>query len=421
MHPGIDNVRITDPEIAKAIDMEMDRQRNKIELIASENFTSRAVMEAAGSCLTNKYAEGYPGKRYYGGCECVDIAENLAIDRAKQLFGAQHANVQAHSGSQANTAAYMAFLKPGDTVLGLDLTHGGHLTHGSPVNISGIYFKFIPYGVKKDDELIDYDQILQLGKVNKPKMIVAGATAYPRIIDFKRLRSIADEIGAYLMVDIAHIAGLVVAGLHPSPVPHSHVVTSTTHKTLRGPRGGLILCPSEYAKQVDMAIFPGIQGGPLMHIIAAKAVAFKEALSPDFKKYQEQVVKNARALAKALIKHGFRLVSGGTDTHLILVDLRSKGITGKTAQITLDEIGITANKNTIPFDPEKPFVTSGLRLGTPAVTTRGFKEAQMEELAALISDALNDTGNEIIKQKVAEGVKDLCGRFPLYEEGTMEA
>ncbi|MEK7375984.1 MAG: serine hydroxymethyltransferase [Candidatus Margulisiibacteriota bacterium] len=421
MHPGIDNVRITDPETAKAIDMEMDRQRNKIELIASENFTSRAVMEAAGSCLTNKYAEGYPGKRYYGGCECVDIAENLAIGRAKQLFGAQHANVQAHSGSQANTAAYMAFLNPGDTVLGLDLTHGGHLTHGSPVNISGILFKFVPYGVKKEDELIDYDQILELGKINKPKMIVAGATAYPRIIDFKRLRTIADEIGAYLMVDIAHIAGLVVAGLHPSPVPHSHVVTSTTHKTLRGPRGGLILCPSEYAKPVDMAIFPCIQGGPLMHIIAAKAVAFKEALSPDFKKYQEQVVKNAKALAKALIKHGFRLVSGGTDTHLILVDLRSKGITGKAAQITLDEIGITANKNTIPFDPEKPFVTSGLRLGTPAVTTRGFKEAQMEELAALISDVLNNIGNENIKQKVAEGVKDLCGRFPLYEEGAMEA
>ena len=421
MHPGIDNVRITDPEIAKAIDMEMDRQRNKIELIASENFTSRAVMEAAGSCLTNKYAEGYPGKRYYGGCECVDIAENLAIERAKKLFGAQHANVQAHSGSQANTAAYMAFLKPGDTVLGLDLTHGGHLTHGSPVNISGILFKFVPYGVKKDDELIDYDQILELGKVNKPKMIVAGATAYPRIIDFKRLRSIADEIGAYLMVDIAHIAGLVVAGLHPSPVPHSHVVTSTTHKTSRGPRGGLILCPSEFAKQVDMAIFPGIQGGPLMHIIAAKAVAFKEALSPDFKKYQEQVVKNAKALAKALIKHGFRLVSGGTDTHLILVDLRSKGITGKVAQIALDEIGITANKNTIPFDPEKPFVTSGLRLGSPAVTTRGFKEEQMIELAALISDALNNVGNVTINQKVAEGVKDLCGRFPLYAEGDMEA
>ncbi len=421
MHPGIDNVRITDPETAKAIDMEMDRQRNKIELIASENFTSRAVMEAAGSCLTNKYAEGYPGKRYYGGCECVDIAEELAIKRAKELFRAEHANVQAHSGSQANTAAYLAFLKPGDTVLGLDLTHGGHLTHGSPVNISGIYFKFIPYGVKKEDELLDYDQVLALAKANKPKMIVAGATAYPRTIDFKKLRKIADETGAFLMVDMAHIAGLVATGLHPSPVPHSHVVTSTTHKTLRGPRGGLILCPSQYAKQVDMAIFPGIQGGPLMHIIAAKAVAFKEALMPDFKKYQEQILGNAGALAKALIKHGFRLVSGGTDTHLILVDLRSKGITGKVAQITLDEVGITANKNTIPFDPEKPFVTSGLRLGTPAVTTRGFKEEQMEELAVLISDALNNTGNEKIKQKVAEGVKELCGRFPLYEEGAFEA
>lgn len=421
MHPGIDNVRLTDPETAKAIDMEMDRQRNKIELIASENFTSRAVMEAAGSCLTNKYAEGYPGKRYYGGCECVDIAEELAIKRAKELFQAEHANVQAHSGSQANTAAYLAFLKPGDTVLGLDLTHGGHLTHGSPVNISGIYFKFIPYGVKKEDELLDYDQVLALAKANKPKMIVAGATAYPRTIDFKRLRKIADETGAFLMVDMAHIAGLVATGLHPSPVPHSHVVTSTTHKTLRGPRGGLILCPSQYAKQVDMAIFPGIQGGPLMHIIAAKAVALKEALMPDFKKYQEQILGNARALAKALIKHGFRLVSGGTDTHLILVDLRSKGITGKVAQITLDEVGITANKNTIPFDPEKPFVTSGIRLGTPAVTTRGFKEEQMEELAILISDALNNTGNEKIKQKVAEGVKELCGRFPLYEEGAFEA
>jgi len=421
MHPGIDNVRITDPETAKAIDMEMDRQRNKIELIASENFTSRAVMEAAGSCLTNKYAEGYPGKRYYGGCECVDIAEELAIKRAKELFRAEHANVQAHSGSQANTAAYLAFLKPGDTVLGLDLTHGGHLTHGSPVNISGIYFKFIPYGVKREDELLDYDQVLALAKANKPKMIVAGATAYPRTIDFKKLRKIADETGAFLMVDMAHIAGLVATGLHPSPVPHSHVVTSTTHKTLRGPRGGLILCPSQYAKQVDMAIFPGIQGGPLMHIIAAKAVAFKEALMPDFKKYQEQILGNAGALAKALIKHGFRLVSGGTDTHLILVDLRSKGITGKVAQITLDEVGITANKNTIPFDPEKPFVTSGLRLGTPAVTTRGFKEEQMEELAVLISDALNNTGNEKIKQKVAEGVKELCGRFPLYEEGAFEA
>ncbi|MCX5748990.1 MAG: serine hydroxymethyltransferase [Candidatus Saganbacteria bacterium] len=421
MHFGIDNLRLTDPEVASALDAELDRQRNKLEMIASENFTSRAVMEATGSCLTNKYAEGYPGKRYYGGCECVDTAENLAIDRAKKLFGSQHANVQAHSGSQANTAAYMAFLKPGDTVLGLNLSHGGHLTHGSPVNISGILFNFIPYGVRKEDELMDYDQISELAKVHKPKMIVAGATAYPRTIDFKRLGEIAREAGAYLMVDIAHIAGLVIAGLHPSPVPHSHVVTSTTHKTLRGPRGGLILCREEYAKQVDKAVFPGIQGGPLMHVIAAKAVAFKEAMLPQFKTYQEQIIKNAKALEKAMIKNGFRLVSGGTDTHLILVDLTNKGLTGKAAEKILDDVGITVNKNTIPYETQSPFITSGIRVGVPALTTRGLKEQQMEEIAVLFSRILSDADNENVKKQVKEEVAALCERFPLYEKGAFEA
>lgn len=421
MHPGIDDTRLTDPEIASAIDAELNRQRNKIELIASENFTSRAVMEAMGTCLTNKYAEGYPGKRYYGGCECVDIVENLAIERAKKLFNAEHANVQAHSGSQANMAAYMAFIKPGDTVLGLNLSHGGHLTHGSPVNISGMYFNFVPYGVKKDDEHLDYEQIRELGKLHKPKMIVAGATAYPRIIDFKLLGEIAKEINAFLMVDIAHIAGLVIADLHPSPVPHSHVVTSTTHKTLRGPRGGLILTKEEYAKQVDKAVFPGSQGGPLMHVIAAKAVAFKEALQPEFKTYQKQVVANAKALAKAMIKEGFRLVSGGTDNHLILVDLSSKGLTGKVAEKVLDEVGITVNKNTIPYETQSPFITSGIRIGTPAVTTRGFKEPQMEIIAKLISKTLSALDDEKTKSEVAEEVKDLCSVFPLYEKGAIEA
>jgi len=421
MHPGIDEVRLVDGEIASAIDAELERQRNKIELIASENFTSRAVMEAMGSCLTNKYAEGYPAKRYYGGCECVDVAENLAIERAKQLFKCEHANVQPHSGSQANTAAYLAFIKPGDTVLGLNLSHGGHLTHGSPVNISGICFKFVSYGVKKEDELIDYEQIRELGKLHKPKMIVAGATAYPRIIDFKKLKEIADEIGAFLMVDIAHIAGLIVAGLHPSSIPYAHVTTSTTHKTLRGPRGGLILTSAEYAKQVDKAVFPGTQGGPLMHVVAAKAVAFKEALQPDFKKYQEQVVKNAKALAKAMIKKGFRLVSGGTDNHLILVDLTSKGLTGKVAEKVLDEIGITVNKNTIPFETQSPFITSGIRIGTPAATTRGFKEEQMEIIADLISRVLSSPEDAKIKKEVAQEVLDLTRTFPLYEKGLIEA
>ncbi len=421
MHFNIDNLRATDEEIARVLDLELDRQRNKLEMIASENFTSRAVMEAAGSVLTNKYAEGYPGKRYYGGCECVDIAEDLARDRAKQLFGAEHANVQPHSGSQANTAAYMAFIKPGDTVMGLNLSHGGHLTHGSPVNISGLIFNFVSYGVRKDTEVIDYNELNDLAKKNKPKMIVAGATAYPRVIDFKRLGEIAAENGAFLMVDIAHIAGLIVAGLHPSPVPHSHVVTSTTHKTLRGPRGGLILTKAEYAKQVDKAVFPGIQGGPLMHIIAAKAVAFKEALSPSFKKYQEQVLKNAQALAKGMTAKGFRLVSGGTDTHLILVDVSPKGLTGKDAEKVLDEIGITVNKNTIPFETQSPFVTSGLRIGTPALTTRGFREKEMEEITGIISRVLSAPADENVKKAAAEAVKELSRRFPLYEKGDIEA
>ncbi len=410
MHFNIDSVRKADPEIASAIDKELDRQRNKIELIASENFTSRAVMEAMGSCLTNKYAEGYPGKRYYGGCECVDIAENLAIARAKEIFGAEHANVQAHSGSQANTAAYMAFIKPGDTVLGLNLSHGGHLTHGSPVNISGILFNFVAYGVSKEDERIDYNEVLELAKKHKPKMIVAGATAYPRTIDFQILSEIAKEVGAFLMVDIAHIAGLVVAGLHPSPVPFADVVTSTTHKTLRGPRGGLILTKEIYAKQVDKAIFPGIQGGPLMHTIAAKAVSFKEASTKEFKEYQGQIVKNAKALEKAMLAKGFRLVSGGTDTHLILVDLSTKGLTGKEAEHMLDEIGITVNKNTVPFETLSPFVTSGVRIGTPAATTRGFKEKEMEQIAEIISLALINKDNDSARKIV----KGLCDRFPLY-------
>jgi glycine hydroxymethyltransferase len=344
-----------DPEVAKAIELEQGRQENKIELIASENFVSRAVMAAQGSVLTNKYAEGYPGKRYYGGCEYVDIAENLARDRVKELFGAEHANVQPHSGAQANTAVYFAMIKPGDTVMGMNLSHGGHLTHGSPVNMSGAYFNFVEYGVEKDSEVIDYDKLRSIALECKPKMIVGGASAYPRVIDFARMREIADEVGAYLMIDMAHIAGLVAVGLHPSPVPYAHFVTSTTHKTLRGPRGGLILCKEEFAQKIDKAIFPGIQGGPLMHVIAAKAVAFGEALKPGFKEYQQQIVNNAQALAKGFIARGFRLVSGGTDNHLVLLDVRSKGVTGKVAEKVLDDVGITVNKNTIPFDPESPF------------------------------------------------------------------
>jgi glycine hydroxymethyltransferase len=416
MHFNIEHVREIDPEIAKSLDDELNRQRTHLELIASENFTSRAVLEAAGTVMTNKYAEGYPGKRYYGGCKFVDVAESLARERAKKLFGAEHANVQPHSGSQANVAAYLAFIKPGDTVLGLNLSHGGHLTHGSPVNISGMYFNFVPYGVTKDAEVIDFDQVRDLCKKHKPKLIVTGATAYPRIIDFKKFKEIADECGAKLMVDIAHIAGLVVAGVHPSPVPHSQVVTSTTHKTLRGPRSGFILTKAEFAKQVDKAVFPGTQGGPLMHVIAAKAVAFKEASTKEFKKYQEQIVKNAKALADALKSSGLRLVSGGTDNHLMLVDLRGLKITGKVAESALDEVGITINKNTIPYDPESPFVTSGIRVGTPAVTTRGMKEPEMKLIAKYISNTLKSVGDSSAKSKIRSQVEELCKRFPLYNE-----
>lgn len=414
MHFNIDQVRKVDTEIAEAIDKELERQQNGLEMIASENFTSRAVMEACGTVLTNKYAEGYPGKRYYGGCQFVDVVESLAIERVKKLFGAEHANVQPHSGSQANIAAYLAFMKAGDTVMGLNLSHGGHLTHGSPVNASGILFNFIPYGVSESEETIDYGQLRKLAKEHKPKMIVTGATAYPRTIDFGKFREICDEAGAVLMVDIAHIAGLVAAGIHPSPVPVSHVVTSTTHKTLRGPRAGLILCKEAYAKQVDKAVFPGTQGGPLEHIIAAKAICFKQAMTAEFRQYQQQIVKNAKALAEGLLKNGFRLVSGGTDTHLCLVDLRPKKITGKIAEQVLDEVGITVNKNTIPFDPEKPFVTSGIRVGTPALTTRGMKEAEMRLISDLMGSVLSNAEDENIKKKAAAAVRDLCRQFPLY-------
>ena len=404
-----------DPQVQEAIDMELNRQRNKLEMIASENIVSSAVMQAQGSILTNKYAEGYPGKRYYGGCEYVDIVEQLAIDRAKELFGAQYANVQPHSGAQANTAVFFALLNPGDTILGMNLTDGGHLTHGSPVNISGKYFKIVPYGVDKETERIDYDKLEELARQHKPKLIIGGASAYSRIIDFERMAQIAKSVGAYLMVDMAHIAGLVAAGLHPNPVPYADVVTTTTHKTLRGPRGGLILCrDAEFGKQFNKAIFPGIQGGPLMHIVAAKAVAFKEALSDEFKAYQQQVIKNAAALADELMQKGFRIVSGGTDNHLMLVDLRSKNITGKEAQNLLDDIGITANKNTIPFEPLSPFVTSGIRLGTPALTTRGLKETDIREVADIIADVIENRNDEAIVAKAKEKVADICKRFPLY-------
>ena len=404
-----------DPQVQKAIDMELSRQRNKLEMIASENIVSSAVMQAQGSILTNKYAEGYPGKRYYGGCEYVDIVEQLAIDRAKELFGAQYANVQPHSGAQANTAVFFALLNPGDTVLGMNLTDGGHLTHGSPVNISGKYFKIVPYGVDKETERIDYDELEKLAKQHKPKLIIGGASAYSRIIDFARMAQIAKAVGAYFMVDMAHIAGLVAAGLHPNPVPYADVVTTTTHKTLRGPRGGLILCKdAEFGKQFNKAIFPGIQGGPLMHIVAAKAVAFKEALSEDFKTYQQQVVKNAAALADELMQKGFRIVSGGTDNHLMLVDLRSKNITGKEVQNLLDDIGITANKNTIPFEPLSPFVTSGIRLGTPALTTRGLKEADIRQVADIIAEVIEKRDDETVIARAKEKVADICKRFPLY-------
>ncbi|MGB9793270.1 MAG: serine hydroxymethyltransferase [Desulfofundulus sp.] len=411
MFSGNDELVKVDPEVASIINKELKRQRTKIELIASENFASKAVMAAMGTVLTNKYAEGYPGRRYYGGCEFVDEVEELAIERAKRLFGAEHVNVQPHSGSQANMGVYFAVLNPGDTILGMDLAHGGHLTHGSPVNISGKYFKVVSYGVNRETGRIDYDEVERLAIAHKPKLIIAGASAYPRIIDFARFREIADRVGAYLMVDMAHIAGLVAAGLHPSPVPYADFVTTTTHKTLRGPRGGMILCRKEFAQAIDKAIFPGIQGGPLMHVIAAKAVAFKEALQPEFVEYQKMVVANAKALAKRLIENGYNLVSGGTDNHMMLVDLRNKGITGKQAEELLDEVNITVNKNAVPFDPEKPQVTSGIRIGTAAVTTRGMNEETMVEIADIIHWTLT---KEKKPEEIREAVKNICERFPLY-------
>ncbi|MEW6725954.1 MAG: serine hydroxymethyltransferase [Bacillota bacterium] len=403
-----------DPEISRAIALETERQRSKLELIASENFVSRAVLEAQGSVLTNKYAEGYPGRRYYGGCEFVDIAESLAIERAKQLFGADHANVQPHSGAQANMAAYFALLQPGDVILGMNLAHGGHLTHGSKVNFSGKLFNFVAYGVDPESGMIDYDEVQRLAEEHRPKLIVAGASAYPRAIDFGRLSAIAKSVGARLMVDMAHIAGLCAVGLHQNPVPYSDIVTSTTHKTLRGPRGGLILCTGEYAAAVDKSVFPGVQGGPLMHVIAAKAVAFGEALRPEFKAYQERIVKNARALAGALMERGFKLVSGGTDNHLMLVDLRSKNVTGQDAERRLDEVGVTVNKNMIPFDPQPPRVTSGIRIGTPAVTTRGMKEEDMVKIAEIIAVAIDDMDSAAALAKARGMVKELCAAHPLY-------
>ena len=412
----METLKNADPEIARELDNELNRQRNKLELIASENIVSKAVLEAQGSVLTNKYAEGYPGKRYYGGCEFVDNVEQLAIDRAKKLFGAEYVNVQPHSGAQANMAVFFALLTPGDTVMGMNLTDGGHLTHGSPVNMSGKYFKIVPYGVTKETETIDYDALEKTAKECQPKLIVAGASAYSRIIDFKRLADIAHGVGAYLMVDIAHIAGLVAAGEHPSPVPYADVVTTTTHKTLRGPRGGMIMCKdAEFGKQFNKAVFPGIQGGPLMHVIAAKAVALGEALKPEFKDYAVQVKKNAAALADTLMKDGFRIVSGGTDNHLMLVDLTSKGITGKIAQNVLDEVNITANRNTIPFEPLSPFVTSGLRLGSPALTTRGFKEDDMREVGNIIALVLDNPEDEKAKDEARKRVAALCAKYPLHE------
>jgi glycine hydroxymethyltransferase len=405
-----------DPEVAKAIDLETRRQAGKLELIASENFVSEAVLEAQGSVMTNKYAEGYPGRRYYGGCEYVDIPESLAIERCKQLFGCDEVNVQPHSGTQANMAVYFAACSPGDTVLGMNLSHGGHLSHGSPANFSGKYYNIVPYGVNRDTETIDYDQMAKIARECKPKMIVVGASAYPRTIDFNKFRTVADEVGAVIMADIAHIAGLVATGLHPSPVAVSEYVTTTTHKTLRGPRGGLIMCKEPYAKILNSRVFPGMQGGPLMHVIAAKAVALKEALSPEFADYQRQIVKNAQAMAQQLIDEGFRLVSGGTDNHMMLVDLTAKGVTGKDAQEALDRASITVNKNGIPFDTQGPMVTSGIRIGTPALTTRGMKEDEMRLIASLIADVINNINDEQKIQAVAGKVKELCSRFPLYAD-----
>ena len=409
-----DELSAYDNEVYSACESELERQQRNIELIASENIVSKAVLLAAGSVLTNKYAEGYPSKRYYGGCQCVDVVEEIARNRVKELFKAEHVNVQPHSGANANLAVFFALLNPGDTVMGMNLQQGGHLSHGSPVNISGKYFNVVPYGVDESTARIDYDEMERIALECKPKLIVAGASAYSRVIDFPRCREIADKVGAYLMVDMAHIAGLVAAGVHPSPVPYADIVTTTTHKTLRGPRGGMILCKEQFAKQIDKAVFPGTQGGPLMHIIAAKAVALGEALTEEFKNYQKQVVKNAAILADKLMKHGIDIVSGGTDNHLMLLDLRNKGITGKELEHRLDEVRITANKNTIPNDPQSPFVTSGLRIGTPAVTTRGFKEPEMELIAGWISDIINDfDGN---KDRVLSEVQSLCERFPLYSE-----
>ncbi|NJP39985.1 serine hydroxymethyltransferase [Oscillospiraceae bacterium HV4-5-C5C] len=404
----------TDPEVYAAVTQEIRRQQHKIELIASENFVSQAVLEAVGSPLTNKYAEGYPGKRYYGGCEYVDVVEQLAIDRAKQLFGAEHVNVQPHSGAQANTAVYFAMLDPGDRILGMDLSHGGHLTHGMAKNVSGKNYEAHFYGVDPQSGLIDYDQLRQTALAVKPRLIIAGASAYPRVIDFARFRAIADEVGAYLMVDMAHIAGLVAAGLHPSPLPYADFVTTTTHKTLRGPRGGVIMCRQAYAKKIDSAIFPGQQGGPLMHVIAGKAVAFKEALQPEFKQYQQAILDNAHAMAQAFIANGIRLVSGGTDNHLMLLDLRGTGVSGRELQNRLDEVNITANKNTIPFDPEKPTITSGLRLGTPAATSRGFDTADFVQIAGLITAAIRDYPEA--KPEILAAVSQICDRHPLYAE-----
>ena len=412
----LERLKKIDPETYAAVQNETRRQANKLELIASENFVSEAVLEAMGSPLTNKYAEGYPGRRYYGGCEFVDVVENLAIERAKKLFGCEHANVQPHSGSQANMGAYLSVLEIGDKILGLNLSHGGHLTHGHPLNFSGKFFKVVAYGVSPETETIDYDELEKQTIAEKPKMIVAGGSAYPRLLDFKRFKDICDKVGAYLMVDIAHIAGLIVAGLHPSPVPYANFVTTTTHKTLRGPRGGMVMCKKEHAQKLDKLIMPGIQGGPLMHVIAAKAVAFKEALTEEFKEYQRQIVRNAKALGESFARRGYRLVSGGTDTHLFLVDLRRKEMTGKEAEGALDLAGITVNKNTIPFDPQPPLVTSGIRVGTPAVTTRGMNEREMEEIAGLMDEALQNRTSKEKLAEVAKKVEELASRFPLYAQ-----
>ncbi|GAF65068.1 serine hydroxymethyltransferase [Bacillus sp. TS-2] len=412
----MENLKKQDQKVFEAIQLELGRQRDKIELIASENFVSEAVMEAQGSVLTNKYAEGYPGRRYYGGCEYVDIVEDIARDRAKEIFGAEYVNVQPHSGAQANMAVYFTILEQGDTVLGMNLSHGGHLTHGSPVNFSGVQYNFIEYGVDKETHRIDYDIVRELAKEHKPKLIVAGASAYPREIDFAKFREIADEVGAYLMVDMAHIAGLVAAGLHQNPVPHSHFVTTTTHKTLRGPRGGMILCKEEFGKKIDKSIFPGIQGGPLMHVISAKAVSFGEALTPEFKTYASQVISNAKKLGEKLQNEGIELVSGGTDNHLVLLDLRSLKLTGKVGEHALDSVGITTNKNTIPYDPEKPFVTSGIRIGTAAVTARGLDGEAMDEIGELIALTLKNVDNEEVLEQVRERVAALTAKFPMYPQ-----